>query len=185
MGDDNRVMHRIAVTARDFGLLGGVTGLMVPAGLILPILLFDSADDYGSVALCVFGGLAGAALGALNGWLVATLVEMRRRRYILPPLLVLAPLWGMLTFAAAFVAMRDLGWIPDPGDERKLMAALAVGGGLVGASQLGVWVPYALQARHDGRRFPLVLVGCLVSPFLGWLGVVGVAAMIALVDSVT
>ena len=136
--------------ARDFSLIGGVTGLLAPALL---------GDPSYVAAAAVSGAIAGGALGA------AVPKMLTRLRHLKVPALMLGGMgigavWGGIAGAVAGFTMPNLFW---------LSVAVA---SIAGALQFGwIWLPYVLKKIGRKRTWPLVLAAFAAAPLLGWASI--------------
>lgn len=147
--------------AWDMGVLGLVSG----AGA--PMLFMEMLGASYVIAAGVLGALTGAALGAVMPRLLTRGVA----RWPIGLLLLVGPLlgfvWGSVVGSSATLVVDHTSvglW---------LFGGLVAG--LVGAMQFGwVWLPYTWLASKGRARWPLVVVGTVLSVGLGWASLLGV-----------
>jgi hypothetical protein len=136
--------------ARDFSLIGGVTGLLAPWLL---------GDPSYIAAAAISGAVAGAGLGA-----AVPRMLVRARHWKVPALMLggmgIGAVWGGIAGAAAGLTQPNLFW---------LSVAIA---GIAGAMQFGwIWLPYVLKKIGHKRTWPLLLAAFAAAPLLGWASI--------------
>jgi hypothetical protein len=141
--------------ARDFALIGGVTGLVAPMAVVPSIV---SSGYLGAAA--VVGALSGAFLGTAVPAALSRLGNVR-----LPVLLMgglgVGAVWGGVVGAAAALAA-----------EPALVALSVLLAGIAGTLQFGwIWLPYVLRKIRGKRTWPLVVTALAATPALGWASV--------------
>ena len=147
--------------ARDFALVGVTVGALAPF-----FVLFDP----GFAAL---SGLAGGASGALVGAASAWALERVRGRVplavIVPLMAAVGSLWGAFAGACGGVGSMGIG-----------LGAIPLGfvlGATTGMVTLGVgFLPYLILSVRGSSTLPVVALGLLASPTLGWLGLMALGA---------
>lgn len=154
--------------ARDFSLIGGITGLSAPLAVAPAI----AGSGY-AITAAVTGVLTGAFLGMVIPKSLARLKNVR-----LPVLLFggigVGAIWGATVGAVAAFAAGEHFWMFSMG--------LA---GLAGAIQFGwIWLPYVLKKIGKKRTWPLVTGAVLVAPLLGWASVWLFAMLAGLVEMI-
>ncbi len=141
--------------ARDFGLIGLFSGAMGPT--ILGV----------GWSVLVASGLAGAAAGALLGAAAPGVLERVRGRVPIPFLLLMGipvgAVWGAVAGLAAGLA---LGSLPN------MFVLWAMVAGIAGAVQMGaVWFPYTVLSVLRKPTWPVVVLACASSLWLGRIAI--------------
>lgn len=147
--------------ARDFALVGVTVGALAPFFVIF---------DPGFAAL---SGLAGGASGALVGTASAWSLERVRGRVplaiIVPLMAIVGSLWGAFAGACGGVGSIGIG-----------IDAVPLGfvlGATTGMVTLGVgFLPYLMVSVRGSSTLPVVALGVLASPTLGWAGLMALGA---------
>jgi len=143
--------------ARDFAFLGGVMGFSAPFFVIL--------EPGFAVAAGLAGAVTGAPFGVALGW------WMERLRGTVPLVLLVAAaavvgaLWGGM--AGAFGGLTTVSMVGDAVGLGLLLGTVC--GGLTVGTGL---VPYLVLSARGADTRPLLAVAALVSPVVGWLGLV-------------
>ena len=136
--------------ARDFSLIGGVTGLLAPWLL---------GDPTYVAAAAISGAMAGAALGATVPRMLTKLRHLK-----VPSLMLggmgIGAVWGGVSGAIAGLTLPNLFW---------LSVSIA---SIAGALQFGwIWLPYVMKKIGRKRTWPLVLAAFAAAPLLGWASI--------------
>lgn len=143
--------------ARDFAVVGGVTGFAAPY-VVITDLPFAAA-----------AGLAGAALGLVLGALAAPFLERARHRVPLLLLVFAAPFVGAVWGGLSGVAGGLVGGRMFAGESVELGLVMGAAAGMV---QLGwMFLPYTLVAVMKLPRWPVVLAASVAAPVFGFLAV--------------
>ncbi|MEO1268064.1 MAG: hypothetical protein AAFX99_08200 [Myxococcota bacterium] len=165
--DDTTATHQpLGLTLhwmRDLGLIGGATSLLATAQL---------HGLYGwtfPIAACLAGVVTGIALGAVIHRLFSTWM----RRWPIAVLLVMGPvvgaLWGGLVGLLASPTLFGFG-----STDRMLIVAMVAA--VAGAIQLGwFWLPYTWVRGRRKAVWPVVMLACLLGPFLGHAGLMSLS----------
>ncbi len=122
------------------------------------------------------GGFAGAVSGVLFGGAAAMLVDAFRSRMPLSALLAsaaaLGAVWGALIGTIGGTATAFAGsWMGFSAMSMGFVCGATSGMVLIG----GLFPAYLLSSAHN-RTAPVVLVGVLASPFMGWAGLAALTA---------
>ncbi len=136
--------------ARDFSLIGGVTGALAPLLIQDPTYI---------AAAAIAGAVAGAGLGAFVPKVLARLGHLKVPTLMFGGMAVGA-VWGGLAGAVAGLTLPNLFWLSVS------VASIA------GALQFGwIWLPYLLQKISRKKTWPLVVLAFAAAPLLGWASV--------------
>ncbi len=141
--------------ARDFALVGAVTGGLAPLAVYSG---FPSA-------YYLLTGVGGMLAGALLGGVLPRLLGARIRRLPVAALLVVGPalgaLWGALAGLAGSLVFRD--------SAMDLGTLSVMAGAAAGAVQFGwLWIPYSVKRARKKRVWPVVAGALALAPAMGW-----------------
>ena len=146
--------------ARDFAIVGATTGSLAPF-----FVIFDPM-------FAVAAGFTGAATGAALGAFMASGLERFRNRVPLTVLAAGATFLGALWGAASGSAGGAFSSIAGSQFEGSAIALGFMFGGIAGMLQLGgMFLPYLLSAVHR-QTVPVVLLGVMAAPFMGWAALI-------------
>lgn len=138
--------------ARDFALIGGLTGFLAP---------FATIHEFTYSSLTGLGGaLGGGLLGLFSAWLLSGEARRWTKVALVPLGLVMGCLWGLGAALPTVVLGTDV-----------LVISLILAG-FAGALQLAWLWPLYWHRRANGRStMALVVFSSLLGGGLGWLGV--------------
>ena len=148
--------------ARDFAIVGLAVGALAPYGVI-----FD--PDF-SLLSGLAGGASGALVGAWSAWVLERLRGRLPLAMVVPMMALLGGLWG--AFSGACGGMASLRFGADAVPLGMVM------GGATGMLTVGVgFLPYLVLAVRGRTTLPIVALGLLASPLLGWAGLSALGAL--------
>ena len=144
--------------ARDFAIIGAVTGFAAPAPFWW--------GNFTYLGACAG---AGAVVGALLGVVMAGALVGPFARWPFGVLL----LFGLGVGAAWGASAAYLGGVAGFGtpahDKLELAKLSSMAGAVAGAVQLGwFWLPYVLRKSRGLSGVPIVVASCLISGALGF-----------------
>jgi hypothetical protein len=151
------VAGRPEAWARDFGLVGLACGVLAPAAVAGPSLVF------------AFTGLAGAFYGVVLGLVAPRVLERVRGRVPLP-LLAGAAVGVGAAWGAATAMLGTLGL----GGLLGMVPVAATAGALVTGA---VFLPYTVASVMRLSTWPIVVAASAAAPILGWLSLWLVAVL--------